>query len=277
MKCATLWAPICAAAVLYAGPCSAKGIADCPAGPMSDVDHAAFKGLPKEFFSGTPVWSSLTVDEGKLLVDVSLEQLKRNIILGREYFDTKPKNIKEVKIGSRAVELTDEAGVALSKMFGDLKMASEAEKVEDPIVVSNGYRSFATQKEMWGPNLLKYFFEKKNDLALMRNGNGGYSTAAICSLRQYAANRYALPGFSTHHSGQALDFNFGVLTAKTDRQVVKAWCQSWLFQWLRRNAAAYGFRQNPQIDEPWHWVFDPQTSSKAPDQLRFAATCLLVK
>jgi LAS superfamily LD-carboxypeptidase LdcB len=247
---------------------------DCPTAITAPNSHPAFNVLTKDYFDATPAWSKLTLGEKKLLVDVSLEQLRRNTALHREFVDTKPKKIKRIHIGNSDVELSSESAEALSQLFEAISKAAESENITERVMVSNGYRSFDTQKENWGHNLFKYFLKTKdNELAGMHDADGNYSIQAICFLRQYSATRYALPGFSTHQSGQALDFNFGVLKADTDKSVVKSWCKSWLFRWLKVHAAEFNFRQNPQIDEPWHWVFDPLASGKAAKQLSFARSC----
>jgi LAS superfamily LD-carboxypeptidase LdcB len=65
----------------------------------------------------------------------------------------------------------------------------------------------------------------------------------------------AAPGYSLHNSGIAIDFrtrqgrhNLGPSTAQ-----IALWNRSWFFRWLSANAANFGFAQNPNINEPWHW------------------------
>lgn len=67
----------------------------------------------------------------------------------------------------------------------------------------------------------------------------------------------ALPGFSEHHSGRALDIGTPDCPPLTG-----AFEQTEAFAWLTRRAADFGFRmsyprENPHgiIFEPWHWVF----------------------
>ena len=65
----------------------------------------------------------------------------------------------------------------------------------------------------------------------------------------------AAPGFSEHHSGQALDIGTpGEPPAEESFEATPA------FDWLQRNAATHGFamsypRDNPHgiVYEPWHW------------------------
>ena len=68
----------------------------------------------------------------------------------------------------------------------------------------------------------------------------------------------ALPGYSEHHGGCALD----ITTPEEQGVLSEAFEQTQAFQWLSGNASAYGFtmsypRDNPQgyIYEPWHWCY----------------------
>lgn len=56
-------------------------------------------------------------------------------------------------------------------------------------------------------------------------------------------NPAAKPGFSNHQSGRAIDINLLGVPRET-------------FEWLKKNAARYGFRRTVQ-SEPWHWEYTP--------------------
>jgi D-alanyl-D-alanine carboxypeptidase len=67
----------------------------------------------------------------------------------------------------------------------------------------------------------------------------------------------AAPGYSEHHSGRALD-----LTTPGYAPLEEEFENSPAFEWLSRNAGAYGFhlsypRDNAHgvIYEPWHWAW----------------------
>ena len=67
----------------------------------------------------------------------------------------------------------------------------------------------------------------------------------------------AAPGFSEHHSGNALD-----LTVADIEPLTEGFEQTAAFRWLERNASRFGFvmsypRDNPYgfIYEPWHWCY----------------------
>ena len=67
----------------------------------------------------------------------------------------------------------------------------------------------------------------------------------------------AAPGYSEHHSGRALDIG-----TPDEPPAEESFERTPAFDWLRRNAGAYGFvmsypRDNPHgiVYEPWHWCW----------------------
>jgi D-alanyl-D-alanine carboxypeptidase len=72
----------------------------------------------------------------------------------------------------------------------------------------------------------------------------------------------ALPGFSEHHTGRAIDIGTPCCPAVTEE-----FEQTPAFTWLTRRGREFGFRmtyprgnQFGVIYEPWHWVFDEKTA-----------------
>ncbi len=41
--------------------------------------------------------------------------------------------------------------------------------------------------------------------------------------------------------------------ADTTATAIEAWRATWCYTWLQKHAHAYGFAQNPGLNEPWHW------------------------
>ncbi len=79
--------------------------------------------------------------------------------------------------------------------------------------------------------------------------NAGQSLSEILSVN-------AAPGFSEHHTGQAID-----IATPGSRPLTEDFETSEAFAWLKDNAVRFGFsmsypRNNPQgfIYEPWHWA-----------------------
>ncbi|MBT8421783.1 MAG: D-alanyl-D-alanine carboxypeptidase family protein [Gammaproteobacteria bacterium] len=110
-------------------------------------------------------------------------------------------------------------------------MVSAAATNGIPLLIVSGFRSFDYQA------------------TLIRNKlTAGQEIAEI--LRVNAA-----PGFSQHHSGQAVD-----IATPGSRPLTEAFEETQAYDWLTKNAADFGFsmsypRDNPHgfIYEPWHW------------------------
>lgn len=69
----------------------------------------------------------------------------------------------------------------------------------------------------------------------------------------------AAPGFSEHHTGQALD-----LTTPDCPPLEEEFAETDAYRWLKTNALEFGFvesfgKNNPHglIWEPWHWCYRP--------------------
>jgi D-alanyl-D-alanine carboxypeptidase len=67
----------------------------------------------------------------------------------------------------------------------------------------------------------------------------------------------AIPGFSEHHSGRAVD-----ICAENQFSLTEAFEKTSAFEWLFKNASQFGFRLSYPRDndkgiiyEPWHWYF----------------------
>jgi peptidoglycan hydrolase-like protein with peptidoglycan-binding domain len=122
----------------------------------------------------------------------------------------------------------------------------------------SGYRSVESQFNGWQSAFTsKYYRDTQNERA--RLAGGPHGEAAVDYMVKYVGKRIGAPGYSLHNSGLAMDFftNEGRLRLKPDTSAhsVAAWKRTWLFGWLSRNANAYQFYQNTNIDEPWHWEY----------------------
>jgi D-alanyl-D-alanine carboxypeptidase len=112
-------------------------------------------------------------------------------------------------------------------------MVAAAAKDELPLKPFSGFRSYIHQKGLIAKHLAN-----------------GRSLEAILT-------HIAIPGYSEHHTGRAVDIFTGekYLLEETFDQTPE-------FEWLSKNAGRFGFlmsypRENPFgiIYEPWHWCF----------------------
>lgn len=108
------------------------------------------------------------------------------------------------------------------------KMQSAARLEGVTLLIVSGFRSFDYQAELI-----------RNKLA------AGQSIDDI--LRVNAA-----PGYSQHHSGEALD-----VATPGSRPLTEEFEQSEAFAWLTGNAGRFGFSMTYPRDNPWGFVFEP--------------------
>jgi hypothetical protein len=125
--------------------------------------------------------------------------------------------------------------------------------------VRSGYRSATSQLGIWTRFFPRYYEETAAHRASLAGGEHGEAAAQY--LAAYANERVITPGYSPHQRAQTVDLTYqeGRTWAEADTSpaAVAAWRASWFFNWLAANAGSYGFRQNPALNEPWHWEHDP--------------------
>ena len=62
----------------------------------------------------------------------------------------------------------------------------------------------------------------------------------------------AAPGFSEHHTGQAID-----IATPGSRPLTEEFEQTEAFAWLTKNAVNYGFSMTYPRDNPWGFIYEP--------------------
>jgi zinc D-Ala-D-Ala carboxypeptidase len=117
-------------------------------------------------------------------------------------------------------------------------MLATADKDRVVMVVISGFRSFDYQRKL-----------------VERKLAAGLAVEQIICVS-------ALPGFSEHHTGRAIDIG-----APGCPPLTEAFEQTLAFDWLTRRGQDFGFRmtyprgnQFGVIYEPWHWVYDEKTT-----------------
>nr|WP_281901939.1 FAD-dependent oxidoreductase [Phytohabitans aurantiacus] len=131
------------------------------------------------------------------------------------------------------------------------------------VTASSGYRDRSHQTRLWR----KYFTSYYDDTRQARDAlpGGPHSDAAVGYLLEVfrIPARIAAPGYSNHQNGIAIDLmqertkGHGIRNS-TAAPAVQAWRTTWLYRWLRANAASFGY--SPYEREPWHWEHRPAES-----------------
>jgi hypothetical protein len=200
--------------------------------------------------------------------------VQRAAASGRRYVPDVAANLLGPVEGS--VQLLRPAAAALKAMLTEARAAlAQGQRAGDvrarevqSIGVTSGYRPASHQFSIWQRNFPRYYSATTRARAAMSGGPHGRAAAEY--LMRYVGARVAAPGFSLHNEGKAADLitvdHRQRLTASSDQRAIAAWRRSWFFEWLARNAARFGFYQNPSIDEPWHWEFRGAARGTTPVQ-----------
>lgn len=143
-------------------------------------------------------------------------------IVGKGYANGKP----------RDVTLCAVDGILMEKntAYDFLLMQAAAKLSKIHLGVKSGFRDNETQKRLYNERV---------------NADGTLTPAGVKN------GRAAKPGTSNHQMGRALDLNVIIkkdeyIAGKTDP----------IFNWLKANAANYGFdhAEGHAVSEPWHWT-----------------------
>lgn len=156
----------------------------------------------------------------------------------------------EVQDGDRIVkahrmlpDAAEQAGKLLAAARDDLRAASQSSAglATEYLGLSCAYRDNAYDLLCWKRAFNKYHKETSDEAALL--------TRLI--------NGKAVPGFSNHTRGIAVDFITGNTKTKAkfgpNSSQHKAWQGTWFYQWLVKHAKDYGFENYKK--EAWHWDY----------------------
>lgn len=141
-----------------------------------------------------------------------------------------------------ALEAAQREGIPASMEVADLRVLS-------------GYRSAEEQLIIWHREYPRYY----RDTQAVRRGlpGGEHGDRAVDHLADYIGLRVFSPGYSPHQHGRTVDLTYQHhgrwSAADTTATAIELWRATWCYIWLQDHAHAYGFAQNPRLDEPWHW------------------------
>ena len=142
-------------------------------------------------------------------------------------FYLESKNLLEINSGGKNHFLD----IRAAKSWKEMSVSATLDGIL--IYIISGFRSYEYQKQIF-----------------LRKLNSGQSIENILQVN-------APPGYSEHHSGQAVDIG-------TDdcEPLVEEFEETKAFKWLQKNAYKYNFflsyprnNQKGVIYEPWHWCF----------------------
>ncbi len=154
-------------------------------------------------------------------------------------------------------QLKKDAAAACTDLLNAARKDIKTAGVKVTAGLSSAYRSASKQASLWQ----SYFPDYYHETAAYREGlpGGAHGEKAIAYLARYIRPKVAIPGYSNHQNGIAVD----LLNVEDGKKVLNRtkspypdkWRESWLWDWLTIHANNYGFFQNTHINEPWHWEY----------------------
>lgn len=120
------------------------------------------------------------------------------------------------------------------------------------VTIQSGYRSPEKDMALWDGYFQKYLAATKAER--VKTGDE-FGHRAVKIMVSYVGLRKAPPEGSNHSNGIAIDLQMQIngKASANDYNNQKKWRSSWLYQWLKENAARYGFKNYEK--EAWHWDY----------------------
>ena len=226
--------------------------------PVSVVSQVPRQGLLQRYIPAEELTGLDTAEQTAFMRQVY--ELQRQTSARKRAFvgDLTPAQIAEVESGVQARR--DAAAACRMLLHAARDALREDQRRGDPLAmqvrrigVASGYRSAQRQFQNWRTFFPRYYRQTQNERR--RQPGGEHGAAAARLLARYIRGRLAAPGYSLHNSGIAIDFSTaqGRMNLGPNTSQIAQWNSSWFFNWLTNNAANFGFAQNPNIIEPWHW------------------------
>ncbi|MFB3921947.1 MAG: DUF4157 domain-containing protein [Terriglobia bacterium] len=183
----------------------------------------------------------------------------KNAMRAKTFFPGVP--AEELAVVEKGQKMRKDAAQAcrdlLAKAREDLKKQQDASdelamKVSS-VGVGSCYRDPQQDFGIWDGLFQKYYNETQAKRGELDGGEHG--DKAVQYLAGYISQYKALPGFSNHTSGIAVDFitTEGKESLGADKSQNPRWKKSWLHAWLVEHASTFGFQ--PLATEAWHWDY----------------------
>ncbi|MGY1640643.1 D-alanyl-D-alanine carboxypeptidase family protein [Geodermatophilus sp. SYSU D00703] len=218
---------------------------------------AASDRVPEGAMTGQRLGQFGTEAESDFRRRVYDAQLARSLQRGREFFPGLPvADLAEVEGGHRLhVSAAADCRALLARARSDLEAAQSAGErgavAVRTISIRSAYRDPERDFSAWQNAFDTHYRRTGDERAALAEGPLG--PAAVRLMVQRMALVKAVPGFSNHTRGLAVDLGTregGVDYGPSSAQSA-AWRRTWLYAWLVANAGAFHFR--PYAAEPWHW------------------------
>jgi len=244
--------------------------APVPAPPARKKAAKARGEIPAGAIRGDRLGSfGKTDEEAQFRRDVYEKQLREVVARGKEFFPGLGKDEKGSVDGFPIHKQAEaDARQLLVKAREDLaarrKLGDAAALRCDSVGVNNAYRSLEHDFDAW-QGAFKTAYKKTTKARNRPDVGGPLSDKAVDIMVNYLVDSKAIPGFSNHTRGLAIDF-----TTKEDGNDLgpahaqdAQWADSWFHHWLADNAHAHHFQAYSK--EYWHWDHETAPNGATPD------------
>ena len=190
------------------------------------------------------------------------EQRRRKLAQKKEYFPGLPESQIDPDPVDGSERLHVEAAPDCRQLLQSARADLEAQQASGDrlalrvtrIGVGSAYRDPARDLAAWKNAFAKHYGRTADERAAAVGGPHG--DAAVAILVKVMVKKKAVPGFSNHTRGRAVDLvttQAGVSFGPNSDQTT-AWLDTWLHRWLRDHAGAHHIQ--PCSEEPWHRAHD---------------------
>lgn len=201
-----------------------------------------------------------TAEESRFMLEVFEAQrtfaLKR---MHKEFFPGLPEDELATVEGKHRLRKDAAANCrALLKAARDelqrLQTAQDAAALQvKAIGMASSYRDPTHDLRAWEKVFIKVFHKTRADRAALSDGELGPNAVTLMVKRLVPIK--AVPGFSNHTKGTAVDFSTtdkGADLGPSTSQSAQ-WREAWFYKWLRQHGGEHRFKQ--LATEEWHWDY----------------------
>jgi LAS superfamily LD-carboxypeptidase LdcB len=200
--------------------------------------------------------SPMTLDAFKRAV--KQQQIEHLLLKGRHFIAALP--AAELEVVDAPFKLHKTAAGKCRELLAAAREALEAAKQEgdegasqtENIVIHSAYRDFNEDGRAWEGAFRKQYHKMQKKKLFAHDPLG---PAALRYIVKKMIPLKAPPGYSNHSNGLAVDFGttVGGVYFGANSDLKEEWKQIWLYQWLKKHAKQFKFKQLPS--EEWHWDF----------------------
>lgn len=254
---------------------------DTPFRPVAEIVETSLEGPRPN--TGTSSWANtadqIAFRERVLQLHVATARATKKRGPGRDLARSELELVPGTNIEMRA-----DAAQAAGRLIAAANQAlAQAQQTGDPDAANtrqmgakSGYRSSTHQATVWRDYFPGYYNRTIDQRAGLPDGPHGPSGAQYMITGFRIPRWIAAPGYSNHQAGIAIDLTQTQVGRRIKNSSLpaqlRAWRNSWLYQWLHRNAAFHGFQ--PYQREPWHWEYRPGESVRfIPEATEDLVTC----